>query len=231
MGNNIDITSLKAIIFDLDGTLVDTVQDVRLALNKALALHCEGQIKQEEIDRLIGHGATYMIAEAFKTFNICLSDVELQHALDYYLQCYQQNPVVETLIYPNVVEVLREFKKNNLKLAICTNKPSIMTNLVLEKLNLKHFFEVICAGDEVKNAKPHPDHLCYILDKLDCLAHEVIMVGDSEVDKATADNLNVAFIGVSYGYASQLKSDIIIANMKELLDILVKNSMESTCTN
>lgn len=219
---------LKAIVFDLDGTLVDTAPDVRLALNKALTLYCDRQVSQDEIYKLVGYGARYMIESALKMANVYLTDLEMQEIIDYYLQCYKQNPVVETLIYPNVVEVLKEFKKNNLKLAICTNKPSVMTRLVLEKLNLSHFFAVIRSGDEAKNAKPHPDHLSYILHELGCEHDEIIMVGDSEVDKATAENLNVAFIGVSYGYSSELKSDMMIANIKDLLTIVAKETMEST---
>jgi phosphoglycolate phosphatase len=222
------LSSLKAVVFDLDGTLVNTVPDVRLALNQALALYCSRQIKQDEIYELIGHGARYMIQKAFEMANVSLTDIEIQRAQDYYLECYKKNPVVETIIYPHVVEVLCELKKMNLKLAICTNKPAVMTNIVLEKLQLKHFFEVISSGDEMKNAKPHPEHLSYILSKMQTRANEVVMIGDSEVDKATADNLDVAFVGVSYGYSAQLKADRMISDMKDLLSILVAEPMENT---
>lgn len=212
-----DFSPLSTIIFDLDGTLINTAPDVRLAVNRTLALFSDKQINPAEIYELIGHGARFMLEGALKKVNITPSASDIQYALDYYLASYQADPVVETQIYPNVIDVLTDLKNANLQLAICTNKPSIMTHIVLEKLNLKHFFDLISSGDEVENPKPHADHLLGILKKMNRTIDEAVMIGDSNVDKMSAMNASIPFIGVSYGYGENLlEAQYMIANIDEL---------------
>lgn len=212
-----NIPLLKSIIFDLDGTLINSIPDVRLALNHTLTIYGQPEIEHDEIVKLIGDGIHPLITKAFAKTNVVLKTAEINKAISHYLDYYKSNPVVATNIYPDVVNTLQQFKENGLELGICTNKPSIMTKIILEKLNLKHFFTAIISGDEMSHAKPHPDHIQEILRQMNVINLPSVMVGDSIIDKLSAENANIPFIGVSYGYGgNQLNSDMMINHFSEL---------------
>lgn len=215
-------TTLKAIVFDLDGTLINTAPDVRLALNHMLGkYHLPSINSNEEIYELIGLGAIPMIQRAFTKFGKTISIEELPVARACYLTYYQQNPVVESYIYPNVIPVLEQLRKNGIHFGICTNKPSVMTHLVLEQFQLKDYFSAIVAGDDVAQPKPHGQHILDVLDKMGCDTKSAIMVGDSDIDKASAFDAGIDFIGVTYGYSRiPISANILIDHFHELPNIL-----------
>lgn len=214
-----DLSRVEAVIFDLDGTLINSAPDVRLSLNYALSFYSNQAITiDDDIYELIGHGVRVMFERACAKIGIYLTNLELQDAIHIYLEYYQANPIVGTYLYPHVVELLCKLENAGIRMGICTNKPSVMTNLILDKLHLKHFFEVISSGDEVKNPKPHGDHLFDILKQLHIDANHAVMIGDSDVDKVAAENAGIPFIGVRYGYAGmQFTSQYMISNLFELL--------------
>ena len=193
----------ETVIFDLDGTLVNSLPDVRLALNKMLASYSNKQVPANVMNSLIGQGARVMIEKAFAYVDVTVTTEVLDNAIQVYLSFYREKPVVETYIYPHVDIVLNQLVGANYRLAICTNKPSIMTNLVLTNLGLAHYFEEISAGDQVQLPKPHGDHLMGILQKMNISPQAALMVGDSEVDQMAAENAKIDFVGVSYGYSPE----------------------------
>lgn len=197
------MSKYETVIFDLDGTLVNSLPDVRLALNKMLASYTNKQVPVNVMNSLIGQGARVMIERAFAYVDLMVTANEIDDAIQVYLSFYREKPVVETYIYPHVDTVLNQLVAANYRLAICTNKPFIMTNLILTNLGLAHYFEVISAGDQVQLPKPHGDHLTGILQQMNTSPLTALMVGDSEVDQMTAENAKLDFIGVSYGYSPE----------------------------
>jgi phosphoglycolate phosphatase len=191
---------VKAIVFDLDGTLINTLPDVIHALNHALVEFGHTKIEPQEIFGLIGNGVDHLIRNAFKKYDVILTGSDLKAALDCYLAYYMAHPIVDTKIYPDVIETLNLFKDDGMDLGICTNKSGSVTRLVLEKLKLTNLFSAVSCGDEVSHPKPHAKHLFEVLKSMNAKAAHTVYIGDSEVDRMTAANADIDFIGVTYGY-------------------------------
>lgn len=215
--NSLQLNGIRSVIFDLDGTLVNTAPDVRIALNKTLQEYTKKQITIDGIYDLVGHGPRFLIEKAFSMVHFKYAKRDVDNAIESYLQHYKAYPVVETQIYSNVEKVLRLLKNSGIRLAICTNKPSVMTQLVLNVLELRDFFEVVISGDDVAHPKPHKKHIFDVLDVMGLSNKDAVMVGDSSVDCLAAKNANVPFIGVDYGYSHEpLESAHIISDMQDL---------------
>jgi phosphoglycolate phosphatase len=191
---------IKSIVFDLDGTLIDSAPDVRRALTHTLESYGLEGVSPEEIYGLIGTGVRPLLSKAFASKNQPLTPQEITVALNIYLDYYRAHPVIETCIYPGVIPVLTILKNKNITMGICSNKPSAMARLVVEKLNLASFFKVVLCGDQVSNPKPHGDHILETLQQMQMSPEHTVMIGDSHVDQMSAKNASVPFIGVQYGY-------------------------------
>jgi phosphoglycolate phosphatase len=207
----------NAIIFDLDGTLINTVPDVRLALNHTLATFGATTIAAGEIYELIGKGATHMLNKAFALKNKKMTANEIEMALTCYLDFYMANPVAATEIYPDVVVTLTDLKNAGFNLGVCTNKPGVITRLVLDKLNLSDLFSAVICGNEIAQSKPHAQHVFDTITKMNAASERAVFVGDSEVDRLSAANANLPFIGVSYGYdLDKTAAGVLINHFNEL---------------
>lgn len=211
----------KAIIFDLDGTLVDTLPDVTLALNKTLECYQLSPITQESVLNLMGHGAKFMLDHSFQNQNKTISPEEMQNALQKYLMFYKKNPIVNTSLYPYVIDTLSYLIKSNFKLGICTNKPSIIARIVIAQLQLDSYFSAIVCGDEIPNPKPDKQHIYDLLTFLNADISQTFMVGDSHIDELCALNSGIHFVGVNYGYGlNTFKPSVSINSLNELPSIL-----------
>jgi phosphoglycolate phosphatase len=218
---------LRSIIFDLDGTLVNTVPDVLLSLNYTLATFGRPTIDESEITGLIGNGARFLMENAFTKSHIPYTHFDIDAALACYLKYYTQNPVVATRIYPNVIEVLQEFYDSGLTLSICTNKPGVITRVLLHELKLEHFFSIVLCGDEVSYPKPNAQHILDVINRTNGKLAEAVLIGDSLVDKICAENAGIPFVGVSYGYdLDESANCILIDNFNELPEALHKLTLE-----
>ena len=202
----------NAILFDLDGTLINTIPDVRLALNHTLELFGEEGIAADEIYNLVGKGARHMLEKAFALKKRKMGASEIDMALTGYLDYYMAHPVVATEVYPDVMSVLKELEKAGFNLGICTNKPGVITRIVLDKLNLTGLFSAIICGDEVDQPKPHAQHVFDVITQMHASKSHAIFVGDSEIDRKSAKNANLPFIGVSYGYDLDKNAQGILIN-------------------
>ncbi len=215
-----------AIIFDLDGTLIDSMPDVRRALNVTLAEDGRPPLTLEQVRLLVGHGARPMIEGALRLTGGLATDADIDGFRARYLAHYAADPVACTEVYPGVRQVLDDLRAAGVVLGICSNKPSIMVGKVLDALGMVPLFAGITGGDDVERGKPHADHLRETLRRMRVGAERVVMVGDSGTDVAAARNAGMPVVVVEFGYcerpATQLGADAVIGHFDQLLPVLAR---------
>ena len=186
------------VVFDLDGTLIDSAPDMHRAVNLMLAdLGCN-PLTLSDIRSMVGDGASALIARALAARQ-CVN-VDTGKALTGFLSHYETNPTAVTRCFPGVPETLERLQAFGLTLAICTNKPTKLTRMILENLGLTRFFKRVVAGDSMPFRKPDPRALLEVLNGFGTPPAAAILVGDSEVDAATAQAAKVPLILMTYGY-------------------------------
>lgn len=208
-----NVTGGLAIVFDLDGTLIDSVPDVRAALNRMLIERGARPLSLKQVEATIGDGAAAMIERAFVMAGNSLANIDLGSCLQSYLSHYRDHPVAHTTVYSGVREVLETFKSQDVVMGICTNKPSAMAALVLAELDLDHYFTAVAAGDDTDFPKPDGRHVARTLSLMGARGCQAIMVGDSETDMGAARDLGISSIAVTYGY-SKLGARLLDADVK-----------------
>ncbi len=193
----------KVIIFDLDGTLIDSSPDLALAINHMLTNIGRATFTLDEIHYWVGNGASTLVKRALSGATKISSNIdekEFDNALDIFLKFYAKNLAVKTLTYPHVLSTLARLKSHGYKLAIVTNKPFDFVEPILRELKLKEYFEFHLGGDSLKERKPHPAPLLYVCNKLKVNVDDCVMVGDSKNDILAAQACNMQSIGLTYGY-------------------------------
>ncbi|MFZ2197305.1 MAG: HAD-IA family hydrolase [Thermodesulfovibrionales bacterium] len=214
---------IKLIIFDLDGTLVNSIADITNALNYAVGPYGFEQLTVERTTGMVGEGVTRLIEKLVGQKAADLKDVVLKRFLEY----YSEHLTDLTVPYPGVPETLEML--GGYRKAVISNKREDLSRRLLENLGLSGYFEVIWGSDSVPEKKPSPAPVIEMLKKISCGRDEAVMVGDSNYDIEAGRAAGVRTVAVSYGYrkVSLLKdADFIIDNMKELtfkLDLLNAN--------
>jgi phosphoglycolate phosphatase len=206
------------IVFDLDGTLVDTAPDLTNALNDALTRRGHAAISQETIRSAVSFGARVMIEEALRRAG---AEEDINEMLAEFLVHYEANIAAESRPFPGAVASLETLAAAGAKLAVCTNKREYLTRKLLAALGLQHYFHSVAGRDTFAVSKPDPGHLTQVIALAGGEAARAIMVGDSDVDLATAKSARVPSILVSFGYApdglGELAPDAIIDHFDELV--------------
>lgn len=185
------------IVFDLDGTLVDTAPDLTNALNDALIRRGHHPIPQEAIRQAVGFGARVMIEDALR---LAGADEDIDQMLAEFLVHYEANIAVESRPFPGAVGSLETLAAAGARLAVCTNKREYLSKKLLVELGLQHYFHSIAGRDTFAVSKPDPGHLTQVIAQAGGVPSRAIMVGDSDVDLRTKD-ASVPAILVSFGYA------------------------------
>ena len=189
------------IIFDLDGTLVDSAPDLADCLDALLIENGFAAIGLSATRNLIGHGISNLVLKGFGVCGRQLNAVEAVAATQRFQVLYAERLPAKATLYPQVNESLALLASLGWRMVVCTNKLEAFARAILEGLGIAHYFEVIAGPDTFGVAKPDPQHL------LRTLPHNVpenylsIMVGDSEVDIATAKAAGLPIVAVTYGYA------------------------------
>ncbi|MFI4948519.1 MAG: phosphoglycolate phosphatase [Alphaproteobacteria bacterium] len=187
------------LVFDLDGTLVDSVPDLTNALNKVLRERGYAPLAQTEVAPMVGDGVPTLVARAFAARGG--DAAEAAAALPRYNQIYEKNATVLTRPYPGVRETLEDLRGLGYRTALCTNKPQQATIAVLDGLDLAALFDGIAGGDRYAVRKPNPGHLLGLIGELGGSAGRAVMIGDSENDAAVAHAASVPLVIMRYGYA------------------------------
>ena len=195
--------SQSTIVFDLDGTLVDTAPDLAAATNHVLLLLGLEAVTVAELHPFIGHGSKAMIAAGVRLRGTHVGEDELTSLHERFLEFYAANVAVGSRPYEGVAELLDTLLAAGALLAVCTNKIERLSRLLLRQLALDSKFGAIAGGDTFSVCKPAAGHLTGVIAMAGGRAERAVMVGDSEVDFATAQAANIPAIGVTFGYATR----------------------------
>ncbi len=208
-----------AYLFDLDGTLIDTVPDLSRALNACLAHAGLAQVDESLARHWVGHGARVMIREALAHHD---ADGDAEALFHVFIDHYQANIACHSAPYPSVVDTLDTLRQRGAKLAVITNKLEGLSRLLLAELELDAYFDLIVGGDTASAPKPDaaPVRLC--LERLGVAAADALFVGDSETDVNAARAAGTPVVCVRDGYnqgrdVNDLRPDGVIDLFEELL--------------
>jgi phosphoglycolate phosphatase len=209
------------IAFDLDGTLADTVPDIAAGINRMLADFGRPQLSEAEIRPLIGDGARNLLRRVLETSGPA-SEALLDEAHPRYLDHYAAHICDGTVRYPNVEQAMDDLAALNVRLAICTNKSTRMTGLLLDALGWTDRFAATVCGDTLPVFKPDPATLLVAIRQAG--GGRTALVGDSMIDAQTARAAIVPFVAVSFGYRDRsveaLCADAVIDDYAELIPVL-----------
>ena len=206
---------MKAIFFDLDGTLIDSSVDLASAVNVMLEKLNKPTFEIETIRSWIGGGAAKLVQRALKESG---GIENFDKALEIFLKHYNKNLTKHTVLFDDVVEVLETLYKNY-TLTLITNKPYKFTIPILKHFDIEKYFKIVLGAESLEYKKPHPLPLLHCIDKLGISKDECIMVGDSKNDIIAANEAGVKSVLLSYGFGDDEKyNPTFVCN--ELKDIL-----------
>jgi phosphoglycolate phosphatase len=211
---------LAAVVFDLDGTLVDTAADLQAHVNVVLGELGRAELELADVRLLVGDGARTLLRRGLEASGGVLAGVDLDRLYARFLERYTADPARRSTVHEGVIEVLERLRAQGLRLGVCTNKPQAPTERLLAALGLERFFQAIVGGDAVPAKKPDAGHLSAVLARLGAAPARAVMVGDSNHDLLAARALGVPCILVSFGYtpvpARALGADRVIDRFAEL---------------
>ena len=195
----------KAVVFDLDGTLIHSAPDLHAALNRLMAMEERRSLEISEVIRMIG--------------------AELDEMTRRFVADYENHATDLTTLFPNVAETLKVLTENQVPMGICTNKPQAASLKVLNHFGLSSFFQAVVGGDQLPGVrKPNPRHLMAALDILNVAPKDAVMIGDSPNDIDVAINAGVTSVAVSFGYCripvTEMGATHIIDDFADLIGVL-----------
>jgi phosphoglycolate phosphatase len=206
------------LVFDLDGTLVDSVPDLHAALNEMLRERGRRPLSPPQVKRMVGDGVPTLVARALAASGA--DAAEAATALPRFLEIYEANAADLTRPYPGVPETLTALRRRGYRTAICTNKPQRATIAVMQGLGLLPLFDGIAGGDRFPVKKPHPDHLLRLIAELGAEPRASAMIGDNENDAAAARAVGLPLVLMRYGYSrvdpESLGADALLDHFSEL---------------
>lgn len=220
------------IVFDLDGTLVDTAPDLLASLNHALS-HVElGPIEDDGFRKHVGHGARVMLERAYEASGHAQPSPEtLDELMRHFLDFYRKTMPGASRPYDHVLETIAAFNADGYLVAVCTNKMEAMAVRLLEALGIDGRFAAICGQDTFPVRKPDPAHLTGTIEMAGGDPRRALMVGDSETDILTAQAAGIPVVAVDFGYTDRpvetFGPDKVISHYRDLHPELARDLLES----
>jgi phosphoglycolate phosphatase len=216
------LSAVRTVIFDLDGTLIDSKRDLIHSVNAMLHEMGRQNLAEETISGYIGHGAPLLVARALgggATKN------ERARALEFFLAHYEEHKLDSTCAYPGVEETLAQLQRKNLSMAVLTNKPVGISVRLLDALGLTTYFRAIYGGNSFETKKPDPLGANMILGEFGAAPPQAMVIGDSEVDVQTARNAGTMAAAVNYGFGvhdrTLYPADIYLDRISDLIPFIV----------
>ncbi|MDF1793517.1 MAG: HAD-IA family hydrolase [Thalassobaculaceae bacterium] len=214
----------RAVVFDLDGTLIDSADDLGAAANRLLAAEGRRALLESEVRRFIGDGSRVFVQRAWAATGDPADDSTLDALVPRFIAEYESDVAGSTRPYPGAIETMARLKAAGLAVAVCTNKPQRPAEMVLESLGFGAFVDTVAGGDRFPYRKPDARHLIATLDLLGVSAGVAVMVGDNEHDMAVARGAGTGAVLVSYGYArtplAEIDADARIDTLSALPGLL-----------
>ena len=214
-----NFSSVRALIFDLDGTLIDSQRDLIRSVNATLLEMGREGLHEDTISGYIGHGAPQLVRLALGGN---ASNQECERALQFFLAYYNEHKLDSTCAYPGVLEALGHLAQY--PMAILTNKPVRVSVRILEGLGLSKYFRAVYGGNSFETKKPDPLGAQTILREFAAAPAEALLIGDSEVDVQTARNAGTLAAAVNYGFGTHDRSaypaDIYLDRLTDLVPLL-----------
>lgn len=209
-------------VFDLDGTLIDSAGGIRRALNLLLRDLDLEPLTLDEVRARVGDGAAQLLQRAFELRGHASPDIVAD--VRRFIEHYSTDPVAHTQLYPGVAETLRELHGHGITLTMCTNKPLQISQAIIAKLDIARYFSAVLGSDSRPYRKPDPRILQDLLQQFSVRPEHAVLVGDSEVDAATAQAAGVPFVLVTFGYhrgaLDQIRRDQAVDRFSELSTLL-----------
>ncbi len=214
---------MDLLIFDLDGTLIDSKLDLVHAVNAARQEMGLPSLSIETVSSYVGNGADVLIRRALGPE---ASEADVEHALTFFLQYYRAHKLDNTRLYPGVRSALDRLHAKGIPLAVLTNKPVRMSQEIVDELKLGAHFAYVYGGNSFEWKKPHPIGIQTLVTQCGAQPAQTLMVGDSAVDIHTARNAGVGACGVTYGFQPETfqahPPDFLVDSLEDLADRIVK---------
>lgn len=209
---------IKLAIFDLDGTLLNTIEDIAVSLNKSLKHNGLPTHSLETVLKMVGNGVDLLIQRAVNPYHDKFDDVK-----SFYLEDYNKNCGINTKPYPGINAMIKELKNMNIKIAVLSNKPHKDTVTVMETY-FNGVFDYVIGKKDCNRIKPYSDGVIEVMNTLDIKNNNnVVYIGDSEVDVQTGKNALLKTIAVTWGFRTkeQLEgADYIVDKASDIIDII-----------
>jgi phosphoglycolate phosphatase len=214
-----DAFTEATIVFDLDGTLVDTAPDLARALYRTLDLEGLPHPPAATVRANVGHGARALIEKSAAFSNVGFSGDRLDQLTNAFISFYSADLTAKSAPFPGATDALDALERSGARLAVCTNKRTDLSRRLLEALGMEAPFAAIVGADSVVNRKPHPDHYREAVARAGGVLSRSLIVGDTAADVAAAHGAGAPAIIVGFGYAdapAALGADAVIAHFSEL---------------
>ena len=199
---------IRCILFDLDGTLLDSYEPITESLNAARAAFGLGAFTREEVVRMVGHGLEQLMAQALGQSNVA-------EGVRIFRERYQIVSLPKSRLLPGVEPTVKELSRRGYRMAVVTNKPAVFSRRILQHLSVSDLFPVLY-GPDLAPAKPNPEMIFRCLQDFTCEPREAVLVGDMLVDQETARNAGIPFFAVATG--SESRENLLASRPQRLLD-------------
>ena len=216
--------TVKAVLFDLDGTLIDSNADLAAAVNFMLRAYGLAELPPVEVKKLLGNGIRHVIESVFARAGKNMTGDEISAATELQMNYYLDHAADFTRPFAGVIELLEELKRRNICTAVVTNKHAFAARKILQLLQMDHLFATVCgdgSGDNIA-LKPEPDLLFLALKEMNVDPQQALMVGDNYTDLGSARRAGIKSVFCTFGYGVKDRetADFEIDNMLELKELL-----------
>lgn len=216
----------SAILFDLDGTLADSVPDLAGALSDLLEEEGHRRFELDEVRLMVGGGVPKLIERALRALDVPGDGAKIETLTDRFLELYTPRATRLTRLFPGAFELLEELHGAGVGLGVCTNKPEAVSRRILEELGVAPMLGAVIGGDSLPVKKPDPAPVLAALEQLNCPPERGLLIGDSGVDAKAARAAGIAIILVTFGYtrtpAAELGADATVDSFDEIPKALEK---------
>jgi len=214
------------VLYDLDGTLIDSAKDMQLAVSNVMADHGLPAVTEDDVRIFMGQGSKITIAKAFAKYGKTPDDATLTAATREFVRYYEADPISNTVAFEGVADVVAHFARLGLKQGVCTNKFEKPSRMILEHLKLMPPISDVAGADTFPVRKPDPRHILMLAERMGSTKERTVMIGDSIHDVEAAHAAGLPAVLVSWGYtarpASELGAEAVIQRFGALPDALAE---------